>query len=427
MKNVIGTLVLLCFGMNLIAQNQGDALRQFNLTEQQLRAHQLSLPNLGPIRSDENVELKTEEINAAKTRILKQFPVAGTANAVPAFDVNYFGPIVHNALKDNVMGYAYQVYNGNNAIYTGIWNWAKNPNDGDKGWTVDTRLHVASCSKLMTAIGLVKLLDKKNISLDASILPYLPNYWTKGNGVSGITFRKLLNHTSGLSGANSACDFPFMKSQIAMGPNVPAGTYANVNFSIMRVLITVIDGHLTTDKTWGFGLTDALWDAVCINYFQSYMNKEVFSLAGLPTIGFAPEVGGPTAKAYSSRTDPQGRDGNWATLAGGVGFYMSVGQILKTLSAFRNGTIMPAARAQYMLDNGLGNNGTYSTGIGKIHFRKGAWSVNDGEEQSVLYCLPNNVNIAVFINSPIKGYLDANGNPGHVHGLVYPAIQASIH
>jgi CubicO group peptidase (beta-lactamase class C family) len=417
-------------GISLSAQN--DELRTLNISEQQLRAHVLKLPEAINARTtDDHVTVMVEDSGETRRSIAKKF-VPPAAKAAPAFDANYFGPVVHELIHDKVMGYMYQIYNGASAIYTGIWNWAKNPNDGGKGWTADTRMHIASVSKLMTAMGLVKLLDKKNISLDTPINAYLPTYWKRGNGVAGITFRKLLNHTSGFSGENSRCDYAFMKLQVAKGPNVPAGTYANVNFSIMRVMITIIDGGIQANATYGLPtdnspLLDSLWDIICTKYFQDYMNKEVFSDVGLPTIGFTPQVGGPTAKAYSSPTDPQGRDGDWSTVSGGAGFYMSVTQILKTLDGFRNGDILPVARAQYMLDNNLGHNGSVLTPAGRVYVRLGGWRINDGEEQAAIYCLPNNVNIALLINSPVKGYVDNMGNNRHVHELILPAIEASIH
>lgn len=424
-KILVFAALLLNLGLN--AQTPSDELRRLNMTDAQLRAHQLKLPNAADIRSYNAMDITVKDAEETQKAIRKQFAAPpASAAGTPAFDPNYFGPVAHSLLKDKVMGYAYQIYNGNNPIYTGIWNWAKSPAEGNKGWTVDTRMHIASTSKFMTAIGLVKLLDKKGISLDASINPYLPTYWTRGVGSSSITFRQLLQHRSGLAGTNSRCDYDFMKEQIAKGPNVPMGTYANVNFSIMRVIITIMDGRLAANTQFAM-LNDEFWDVVSIDYFQTYMNKEVFSLAGLPTIGFKPEAGGPTARAYASLTDQTGRDGNWSTAVGGVGMYMSVAQVLKTLGAFRSGVIMPAARAQYMLDNVLGINSRNVTTAGNIYVRLGGWNIGGDEEETAIYCLPNNVNMAVFINSPVKGYFNPDGTIRHVHNLIYPAILSSIH
>ncbi|WP_207492513.1 serine hydrolase domain-containing protein [Aridibaculum aurantiacum] len=406
-----------------------NVFKKLNISEQEVQTHSLRVPIASNIRSNTMADLKVEDLNETKKVIYAKFKKPAPL-LTPAFDANYFGPIVHELLKDKVVGYMFQVYKGGNAIYTGQWNWARILNDGSKGWTADTRMHVASVSKMMTAIGLVKLLDQKKISLDDPIAEYLPTYWKRGNGVASISFRQLLNHTSGFSGEKSRCDYPFMKEQVEKGPNVDAGTYANVNFSIMRVLITIINGRMAANfniPNVDSSIVDTMWDVVATKYFQEYLNKEVFSVAGLPTIGFKPEAGGPTAKAYSSMTDKQGREGNWSTVSGGAGMYMSVAQILKTLHAFRNGKIVATSRAQYMLDHKLGINSANDTPAGKVYTRLGMWSIDDGEEQTAVYCLPNNVNIAVCINSPVKDFKNNKGENRHVHGLLYPAIEASIH
>ena len=424
MKNFLLCTLVLCFFSNTLFA-QREVLKQYNLTEQQVKAHQISLPKGATVRSNESAEPSAADIQVTQALIFKKFGQPSAA-AKPTFDVNYFGPVAHFFLKDKVKGYAFQVYKGGNAIYTGQWNWAKSPADGNELWTSDSRMHIASASKLMTAMGLVKLLDKKKISLDASIQPYLPAYWQKAAVVQSITFRMLLQHTSGFSSEDSKCDFLFMKEQIAAGRPTGAFEYANANYSIMRILISVIDGHTPPNMTLS-GLTDLIWDLVTTNYFMSYMNQNVFSLAGLPPIGCAPIAGSPTAKAYASKNDIMGEAGNWSTLVGGVGFYMSIGQSLKTLNAFRNGIIMPVDRAQYMLDNNLGINGAIGTSLGNIYVRKGGWSYDGKVTQTILYCLPNNINIAVWVNSPIDGFLDDKGNNKHIHSAMLPIIKASIH
>lgn len=418
--------------------SNNSELAKYNLTEQELQEHQFTIPGASSIQSNDNLDPAAE---AAEAKVISNNAGQLTTRANQAFDVNLFLPLVNTALKNKVMGYSLHVTQGNSVIGDFQYHCAKSPNDGGNIWTSDTRMHIASTSKLMTAMGLVKLLDKKNISLDAPIAPYLPAYWARGfNFNQRVTFRKLLQHTSGFSGTDSKCDYQFMKEQVAKNiftiPNIPLPfEYANVNYSIMRVLITVIDGKLTANTNFGLPngiVLDAAWDIISTQYFQDYMNKQVFSLAGLPTIGFSPAAGGPTAKAYWDYNSSSGRDGNWATVSGAAGFYMSTNQVLKTINAFRTGLIVPATatdpnRAQTMLNNSLGINGSMASPVGNIFFRKGQWDSNNGEEQTIEYILPNNVNITVFINSRVKDFYDANGNGQHIHALIAPAVLQSIH
>src|SRR5215472_2686399 len=78
---------------------------------------------------------------------------------VQHLDVDAFGKALHAALKDSVVGYVMRLRQHGNTIYTLEWNWAKRPPDGGEGWTPDIRMHVASCSKLITGIAMTKLLN----------------------------------------------------------------------------------------------------------------------------------------------------------------------------------------------------------------------------------------------------------------------------
>lgn len=59
--------------------------------------------------------------------------------------------------------------------------------------TYETPIHVASISKTITAIALMRLVDKNKIGLDDSVQKYINNFPFKG-----ITIRMLLNHRSGI-------------------------------------------------------------------------------------------------------------------------------------------------------------------------------------------------------------------------------------
>jgi CubicO group peptidase (beta-lactamase class C family) len=121
------------------------------------------------------------------------------------------------------------------------WNWAKEPQDGRESWTPDVRMHVASLSKIVTAIAMTKLLNDKGMSYDTPIIDFLPGYWSKGFSVHLITFRQLMTHTSGLAFGNtsSRSDYEFMKEQVAGGTtHLGQYSYQNMNFGLCRILIS---------------------------------------------------------------------------------------------------------------------------------------------------------------------------------------------
>jgi len=69
------------------------------------------------------------------------------------------GLAIWNKLKDNVVGYILHVRQNGALVHVGVWNWAQTPADAGKGWSEDTRMHIASVSKFLTGVGTVRLLD----------------------------------------------------------------------------------------------------------------------------------------------------------------------------------------------------------------------------------------------------------------------------
>src|SRR5208282_782853 len=59
--------------------------------------------------------------------------------------------------------------------------------------------NIASLSKMLTTFAVLKSLSNHNISVDASIFPYLYSNWQSvaGPNINQITFRDLLTHRSG--------------------------------------------------------------------------------------------------------------------------------------------------------------------------------------------------------------------------------------
>jgi CubicO group peptidase (beta-lactamase class C family) len=159
-------------------------------------------------------------------------------------------------------------------------------------------MHVASVSKLMTAMAMTVLLRDNNISPDAQIINFLPDYWTKGPNIEYIVFRNLFNHTSGLS-AIGLVDFDIMESAIKGGIKLPVagGTnpntlgkynYQNLNYALCRVLLAVINGNINKDAYWDFpGLpnpgpfNDRIWDSVTIAAYEAYLQAKVFQPSGV--------------------------------------------------------------------------------------------------------------------------------------------------
>lgn len=180
----------------------------------------------------------------------------------PKLSVPGFIHDLHTALTNSVVGYSMELRRAGSPIHKLDRHWAKTPADGSEYWKPRIPMHIASVSKLITAIAMTRLLDAKMISYDTPIITYLPTYWQKGANIDKITFRNLMTHTAGFNSGTSQSDFPFMKAQVGAGVSA-VGTYhyENMNFGLCRILLSVIDGNIQVGATFD-PLTDAVWDSV---------------------------------------------------------------------------------------------------------------------------------------------------------------------
>lgn len=338
----------------------------------------------------------TDGVTSLKLRKLPKFEVK------PKLDSAAFADDLHNALKDKVRGYSMQLRRNGVPEITLIWEWAKSPEQGAKGWDLDTRMHVASVSKLMIAMVIADLLDEKGLSVDTKIGPYLPGYWSVGTNVADITFRDLMNHRSGFSTGGSDCSFPVMKAEVAQAVPVTAnGKYENVNFSILRVLGAVMDGQIGKNADFG-SFNDQAWDIVTTDWLLSRAQSKVFTPSGVSNVSAVPS--GKSAFAYDSKSDKSGwNSGDLTTQLGGAGFRLSVNELLSVMHTFRRGgNIVSKAEAQESIDAMLGLDQVFDTPAGKIYNKNGGWGDAAGNvEQSVVFFLPENMEVAVLVNSPI--------------------------
>jgi CubicO group peptidase (beta-lactamase class C family) len=368
------------------------------LSEAAVKAHVVSPSNIKNIQMEEVDEAKEVRLSVAAKKL--------TFKKTPKLNVGAFGTAMHTLLKDNVVGYMLQVRQNDQLVYNLIWNFAQTPADANKGWNENTRMHVASVSKYLTAVGMVKVLDSKNISYDAKIAGYLPSHWCRGNNIDKITFRHLLQHKSGFSTGGSSSDYAFMKARVAGGvPGVGGYDYENMNFGLMRLLIPIINGDVPKNATFvsDAALNDQAWDAVTLYHYKSYMQSKVFTPAGVANVDFAPANPNALAYVFPNSGAKGWNSGDLASVAGGAAWRLSTKELLNVMGTIRRkNSIIPADKAQYILDNYFGIDQAIDTPAGKIYNKNGAWGTGDGKtEQCVAYFLPNNTEVVVFVNSKI--------------------------
>ncbi len=137
-----------------------------------------------------------------------------------------------------------------------------------------TVYRIASLSKQFTAAAILRLVDRKQVSLDDAISRFVP---TLPGPVGEVSIRQLLNHTSGIRNMTAVPAFgPTTRLDLtdvevlALFQNEPpdfaAGTnflYSNSPFYLLAMVIERVTGrsyadHLQADLFGPFGLTDTL-------------------------------------------------------------------------------------------------------------------------------------------------------------------------
>ncbi len=185
-------------------------------------------------------------------------------------------------------------------IQNGQAAWSQGFGYADKGKqikaTEDTIFQVASISKAVTAVGIMKLVEEGKLELDAPVEKYLTRWNLSDTSFNkeNITVKSLLSHTAGLSVHGYAGYSPDKKTvdivdslngklAKAYKPEVIAepGTsfmYSGAGFSILQLLVEEVTGLP----------------------FHEYMQQEVFSKLGMDNSFFeySDEMKGKLSKAY---------------------------------------------------------------------------------------------------------------------------------
>lgn len=237
------------------------------------------------------------------------------------FDPQAFGSQIHAALDYNIVGYAYAVnHNGAAVVSTGTGG-LYGPDDGrartsaDDNETVfqtDTRIEIASVSKIITTVAVLRLLESQggdlNALLSTPISTYLPSDWTIGPNVNLITIRHLLTHTSGFVEGGpkdpaNAIGVNFenfgnnnlqnLRALVAAGLGAPTRSlpdgspayprsYSNANFSLLAKMIPYMLPDGWRDILDNVSLNDPdSADAVFGGLYSAYVAENVLAPCGI--------------------------------------------------------------------------------------------------------------------------------------------------
>jgi CubicO group peptidase (beta-lactamase class C family) len=348
------------------------------------------------------------------------------------------------ALGGRAVGWSFALRNGEEEIATVAGGWARAPWEATApkvAMTVDSRMHLASISKLITNVALRALIedwnwarqeyqgvqpwppelpqnlrpgltsalvaralqDGQDLSLDRPVIELIgsriPN---PGTGVESMTLRNLLNHSSGidLDGVNWAdggmVDSVDLWGGIAatFARGIAAGHtpgdgfpgYRNEHYVILRAVIEELTGvtyenHVQT-RVWGKAGTAA----------PSCRNSDA-----APVLYYGPQALVPaTDRTGSPRAGAHWPD--YANRAGAFGWYASARDVAKLLAAVRDGNVLSSSATQEFLQQRDGVM-TFSVGAATGIGHNGGWGTNGGSFGGCCATFDNGLSAVLLVNS----------------------------
>ncbi|WP_198045772.1 serine hydrolase domain-containing protein [Novosphingobium aquimarinum] len=202
--------------------------------------------------------------------------------------------------------------------------------------TINTKFRLGSANKMFTAVSVLQRVAKGDISLDATVGDYLPDYPNKEFARS-VTIRQLLSHTGG---AGDIFTEEYEKARLQtrtladyvtlFGDRAPdtseagKGAYANYGFVLLGRIVEVVSGET----------------------YYDYVRRHIFAPAGMRDTGSLPEeTPVPNrSKGYVQQDGALRDNANtlpWRGSSAGGG-YSTAGDMVRFMAALRAGRLIPA-------------------------------------------------------------------------------------
>ncbi|MGF1640795.1 MAG: serine hydrolase domain-containing protein [Rhodospirillales bacterium] len=347
-----------------------------------------------------------EEINAL---VLKdegpRLPIDDRTSVPPRPSV--MGQCIDDAYAQEAeVGYAYAIAQNGQLADTGAGGFAVAPWEDDPSvvMTEATRMTIASVSKPITAVAVMKMLEQfPALGLDDPFYPLIagkfggPFFFGDGTiadipgpGVDQVTIRHLLTHRSGLK-PGLGCGFAKLGTLLAIGVvGTPGSTYdyENSNFCLLREVVEQVTG---------------------IDYVD-YVEANILQPMGIAAMSCEEDDVEP-ARYYNTIQGPGTTFGDYVGTCSAYGWYASAIDLARFLANVRFNTVLTQASQDAMLGDcpNPGDTGDYCLGwmrrdttIGLHHLHNGDWFTGDP-------CAPSGGDIGGIVVVPSECRKGFNG------------------
>lgn len=138
--------------------------------------------------------------------------------------------------------------------------------------TPETRFNVGSVSKVLAALAVMILVDRRQLELDAPVVRYLPKFRMLSPGYADITVRHLLSHASGLPGT-------YLHNLFAFAP-LP-GYADELEAALADVHLKHSPGAMAVYCNDGFTLVERIIPAVTGQAYAAFVQAAILNPLGM--------------------------------------------------------------------------------------------------------------------------------------------------
>lgn len=229
----------------------------------------------------------------------------------------------------------------------------------------DLLMQIASISKPLTTVGVLKELETLGLNTNNTIWQYIYPDWLASNpmGIKQLTFANMLTHTSGFpNNSTGQCQYSTyaeLQALVQAGVTLPASPqYSNCNFAIFRELLPIMEGFTILDyPPFPFLIPPQVFrPPLSADLYIQYMNNSVFAPVGVGTnrggVLCKPPAPGPTdvlSYPNPAGTSPGTDRGDMTLGCGGGGWVMTANEVFKVINDLARGsTLLSSAQESNM-------------------------------------------------------------------------------
>ncbi|MBK8608623.1 MAG: serine hydrolase [Chitinophagaceae bacterium] len=321
-----------------------------------------------------------------------------------AFDLNKFEQNIRDTYGPQTTGFSYSIAVGDKIVKNGAMGKARINGDGDIDYSIETRQHLCSVSKLVTAIAVCSTLKMMNKTLEEKVIKYLPTSWVIDSSYKDLSFRQLLSHKSGFTVQSDF--YNTLKDMISQPRGDTSPKYNNSNFTLCRILLPCM--YFGTN--WIEQQPGTVENTTAI-LFRTLTRELVLKPAGLTYWNLADfkdwthvNPSGYRAPRYYVMDNlnlPSVEYGDYLLQSGAGGLVLSTYEMAQVLVALENEQLLPKSWTDQMKQNGCGFDGTGVSGShGKYYAKNGGLQDVSGRgAESMVMIFPNKIMVSISCNS----------------------------